>query len=395
MTASTEPGGRGVAGPLADITVVALEHAVAAPFATRQLADLGARVIKIERPGGDFARRYDSTVHGQSSYFVWLNRGKQSVELDIKDDRQRVLLDALLERADVVVQNLAPGAAARLGLDAPALRAARPELIHCSISGYGPDGPYRDKKAYDLLVQCETGLVMSTGTPDAPAKAGVSIADIATGMYAYSGILTALYHRARTGEGAELHVAMIDALGEWMSQPAYFSEYGAAPARRSGAKHPSISPYGPYRTATSSVFLGVQNEREWARFCTEVLGRPDVRDDPRFATNGDRVDADAELTELVEHAFRDLDADAVAALLDRAGIANARLRTPAEFTRHPQLEARDRWHSVQTPGGAMRALAPPVQTAAWPVLMGPVPAAGAHTAAAWEEFTATPRGEDQ
>lgn len=379
------------AGALAGVTVVALEHAVAAPFATRQLADLGARVIKIERPGGDFARRYDTTVHGESSYFVWLNRGKESVELDFKDDRQRTLLDALIDRADVVVQNLAPGAAARLGLDGATLRATRPELIYCSISGYGPDGPYRDKKAYDLLLQCETGLVMSTGTSDTPAKAGFSIADIATGMYAYSGILTALYHRSRTGEGADLHVAMIDALGEWMSQPAYFSKYGAVPARRSGAKHPSISPYGPYRTATSPVFLSVQNEREWARFCAEVLGKPELRDDPRFAANGDRVAADAELTELVEDVFTTLDADAVEALLERAGIANARLRTPEEFTRHPQLAARDRWREVPTPGGAMQALLPPVQTDAWPVLMGAVPAAGAHTAAIRAEFT----GEDQ
>jgi itaconate CoA-transferase len=249
--------------PLDGILVVALEQAVAAPFATRHLADLGARVIKIERPGqGDFARGYDQSVLGQSSYFVWLNRGKESVEADAKTAEGRALLRALIGRADVFVQNLAPGAAERLGLGAEDLRSARPELIHCSISGYGPDGPYRSKKAYDLLVQCEAGLVMSTGSPDAPAKAGISVADIATGMYAYSGILTALYDRERTGQGATLRVAMIDALGEWMSQPAYFSRYGGEPPRRTGARHPSISPYGPFAVADGAVFFGIQNERE-------------------------------------------------------------------------------------------------------------------------------------
>jgi crotonobetainyl-CoA:carnitine CoA-transferase CaiB-like acyl-CoA transferase len=258
--------------PLDGVLVVALEQAVAAPFATRHLADLGARVIKIERPGqGDFARGYDQSVLGQSSYFVWLNQGKESVEADAKTAEGRALLHALVGRADVFVQNLAPGAAERMGLGADDLRRTRPELIHCSISGYGPDGPYRDKKAYDLLVQCETGLVMSTGTPDAPAKAGISVADIATGMYAYSGILTALYDRERTGHGASLHVAMIDALGEWMSQPAYFSRYGGELPRRTGARHPSISPYGPFDVADGSVFLGIQNEREWLVFCREIL----------------------------------------------------------------------------------------------------------------------------
>ena len=236
--------------PLDGITVVALEQAVAVPFATRQLADLGARVIKIERPGvGDFARGYDRTTRGQSSYFVWLNRGKESIELDIKDPGDQALLNALIDHADVFVQNLVPGAAERLGLGAAALRAARPGLIHCSVSGYGADGPYRAKKAYDLLLQCETGLVMSTGTQEVPSKAGISVADIAAGMYAYSGILTALYDRERTGRGATLHVAMIDALGEWMSQPAYFSRYGQEPPRRTGARHPSISPYGPFRVS--------------------------------------------------------------------------------------------------------------------------------------------------
>lgn len=372
--------------PLEDITVVAVEQAVAAPFATRQLADLGARVIKIERPGGgDFARRYDQTVHGESSYFVWLNRGKESVELDVKDRADRRLLDAMIARADVFVQNLVPGAAERLGLDAETLRAARPELIHCSISGYGPDGPYRSKKAYDLLLQCETGLVMSTGTPEVPAKAGFSIADIATGMYAYSGILTALYDRARTGVGASLHVAMIDALGEWMSQPAYFSRYGDEPPRRTAAKHPSISPYGPFRTADGTVFLGIQNEREWTALCDAVLERTDLIEDPRFATNTDRVAHDGELTVLLEQAFAAFGTDEVIELLEQAGIANARLRTPAEFTEHPQLAARDRWRPVDTPGGVMQAMLPPV-VGGWEPAMGAVPRLGQQNAALRAEF---------
>ncbi|TNC25716.1 CaiB/BaiF CoA transferase family protein [Amycolatopsis alkalitolerans] len=370
--------------PLEGITVVAVEHAVAAPFATRQLADLGARVIKVERPGaGDFARGYDRTVRGQSSYFVWLNRGKESVELDIKNDRE--LLDALIERADVFVQNLAPGAAERLGLDAVTLRARRPQLIHCSISGYGPGGPYESKKAYDLLVQCETGLVMSTGTPEAPAKAGISIADIATGMYAYSGILTALYERERTGKGAGLRVAMIDALGEWMSQPAYFSRYGQEPPRRTGARHPSIAPYGPHRTGDGEVFLGVQNDREWTALCG-VLGNPELARDPRFSTNVDRVAHREGLTAILEEAFAEFDAEQVITLLDRAGIANARLRTPEQFTSHPQLLARDRWRAIGTPGGAMHALLPPVEVEGREPVMGAVPALGQHTDAIRAEF---------
>jgi crotonobetainyl-CoA:carnitine CoA-transferase CaiB-like acyl-CoA transferase len=375
--------------PLGGITVVTLEQAVSAPLATRQLADLGARVLKIERPGGDFARRYDHTVHGQSSYFVWLNRGKESIELDLKQGADRRLVDALVDRADVFVQNLIPGAAERLGLDADTLRAGRPELIHCSISGYGPDGPYWEKKAYDLLVQCETGLVMSTGTPETPAKAGFSIADIATGMYAYSGILTALYDRARTGRGASLHVAMIDALGEWMSQPAYFS-YGDPEPRRTAARHPSISPYGPYRTADGTVFLAVQNEREWAALCRDALGRPELEHDPRFAANTERVAHDADLTVLLDREFASRGTDEVHALLDRAGIANARMRTPAEFTRHPQLAARDRWRTVGVPGGTMDALLPPVESDVWEPVMGDVPAAGQHTAAVRAEFLADP-----
>ncbi len=373
--------------PLAGITVVSLEQAVAAPFATRQLADLGARVIKVERAGaGDFARDYDRTVHGQASYFIWLNRGKQSLELDLKSDRGREVLAALLDRADIFVQNLAPGAAARLGLAAEELRSARPRLICCSVSGYGPDGPYARKKAYDLLVQCEAGLLSVTGTPETPAKAGISVADIAAGMYAFTGVLTALYERERTGTGSSVEVAMLDALGEWMSQPYLYSVYGGQPPRRTGARHASISPYGSYAAGDGQVFLGLQNEREWAVLCSQILGRPELTADPRFATNTDRVANDGELTPIIEAALATLTATEVEARLDAAGIANARLRTPAEFAEHPQLAARDRWRDVATPGGPVRSLLPPVTVPGREAAMGAVPALGEHTAAILAEL---------
>jgi itaconate CoA-transferase len=373
--------------PLAGITVVSLEQAVAAPFATRQLADLGARVIKVERAGaGDFARDYDRSVHGQASYFIWLNRGKQSLELDVKSDRGREVLAALLDRADIFVQNLAPGAAARLGLAAEELRSARPRLICCSVSGYGPDGPYARKKAYDLLVQCEAGLLSVTGTPETPAKAGISVADIAAGMYAFTGVLTALYERERTGTGSSVEVAMLDALGEWMSQPYLYSVYGGQPPRRTGARHASISPYGPYAAGNGLVFLGLQNEREWAVLCSQILGRPELTADPRFATNTDRVANDGELTPIIEAALATLTATEVEARLDAAGIANARLRTPAEFAEHPQLAARDRWRDVATPGGPVRSLLPPVTVPGREAAMGAVPALGEHTAAILAEL---------
>ncbi|GAA1005078.1 CoA transferase [Acrocarpospora pleiomorpha] len=380
--------------PLDGITVVALEQAVAAPLATRHLADLGGRVIKIERPGGgDFARQYDRAVRGQSSYFVWLNRGKESVVLDLKAPDDRAVVDALVARADVVVQNLAPGAADRLGLGADALRSRRPELIYCSISGYGTDGPYRSKKAYDLLVQCETGVLMTTGTTEVPSKAGISIADIATGMYAYSGILAALFERARTGVGASLHVAMIDAMGEWMAQPMYLSAYGGGGPRRTGARHASIAPYGPYVAGDGEqVFLAVQHDREWRALCTEVLRRPDLRDDARFRRNVDRVEHDAELTAVLEAAFVRLRADDLIDLLDRAGIANARLRAPEELMRHPQLDARHRWRSVETPGGPVQALLPPVTVTGTEPVMSGVPALGQHTEAIRAEFAGDASG---
>ncbi|HSR25567.1 MAG TPA: CaiB/BaiF CoA-transferase family protein, partial [Candidatus Eisenbacteria bacterium] len=288
--------------PLSGITVVALEQAVAVPFATRQLADLGARVIKIERPGpGDFARGYDTTVRGQASYFVWLNRGKESVALDIKSADGAGALAALLAGADVFLQNLGPGAAARLGLAADDLLARHPRLICGTVSGYGTDGPYAGKKAYDLLVQCETGVLSVTGTPDEPCKTGISVADIAAGMYAYTGVLTALYERERTGRGSGFTVSLLDALGEWMSQPYYYSVYGGSGPLRTGARHASISPYGPY--LGGRVFLGLQNDREWAVLCEKVLSRPDLVADERFTTNPDRVAHDAELTAIIEEAL--------------------------------------------------------------------------------------------
>ena len=374
--------------PLDGIMVVALEQAVAAPFATRQLADLGARVIKVERPGpGDFARHYDGTVHGQASYFVWLNRGKESVVLDVKSPDGQAAVAALLARADVFVQNLAPGAAERLGFGSDHLRARHPRLICCSVSGYGPDGPFRHKKAYDLLVQCEAGLLSVTGTPDEPAKAGISVADIAAGMYAYSGVLTALYERERTGLGTSFDVAMLDALGEWMSQPYLYSVYGGHPARRTGARHASISPYGPYAAPDGGrVFIGLQNEREWAVLCERILHRPDLITDARFRSNPDRVAHDHELTAIIEAALLSVPPGELESRLDEAGIANARLRTPEEFAAHPQLEARDRWRDVDTPGGPLRALLPPVSVPGREAAMGPVPALGQHTAAVLAEL---------
>ena len=374
--------------PLEGITVVALEQAVAAPFATRQLADLGARVIKVERAGsGDFARGYDETVNGMSSYFVWLNRGKESVTLDIKDETDRRILDSMLAEADVFVQNLLPGATQRLGLGDEVLRNRYPRLITCSISGYGPDGPYESKKAYDLLVQCEAGLLSVTGLPEAPVKVGISVADIAAGMYAYSGVLTALYERERTGVGTSLEVSMLDALGEWMSQPYFFAHYGGTPPPRVGARHASIAPYGPYQVGDGAqVFIGIQNEREWAVLCTEVLGQPLLADDPRFAGNPRRVVNNDALTPLIEAALAGFTAEEVAARLDEVGLANARMRTMHEFGQHPQLQARDRWREVESPVGPVRSLLPPVTVAGREAAMRPIPDLGQHTTAIRAEF---------
>lgn len=380
-------------GILDGLVVVSLEQAVAAPLATRHLADMGARVIKVERPNdGDFARGYDRSVHGESSYFVWLNRGKESIELDLKNDEDRSLLLNIVASADVVVQNLLPGAIERLGLDAATLRAQHPDLIHCSISGYGTEGPYAGRKAYDLLVQCESGLLSVTGTPKEPAKVGISAVDIATGMYAYSGVLAALLRRRRTGQGATLHVSMLDAIGEWMMQPAYLSVYGGEPPARAGAAHASIAPYGPHRVSDGVVFLGVQNNREWAAFCREVLRRPDLVDDPRFAHNTDRVEHRPEIQGVIERCLQSRSTAEVLAELDAHGIACARLRTPREFFEHPQLVARDRWREVKTPGGSVRALLPPVVLDGEQPMMGDVPALGAHNDALRREF-ARPKGK--
>ena len=378
--------------PLRGVTVVALEHAVAAPFTTRHLADLGARVIKVERPGtGDFSREYDRSVHGQASYFVWLNRGKESIELDLKSTTDMELLLTIVDEADVLVQNLLPGAVDRLGLGAATLRARRPELIHCSISGYGADGPYADKKAYDLLVQCESGLLSTTGSPADPAKVGVSVVDIATGMYAFTGILTALYERERTGLGATLSVAMLDAVGEWMMQPTYLSVYGGRPFRRAGARHASIAPYGPYRCLDGTVFIGVQSDREWGLLCREVLRRPELVEDPRFARNTERVAHDAIITGIIETALVEQPIDEVVRSLESLGLACARMRTPQEFYDHPQLAARDRWREVGSPGGRVRALLPPVVMEGREAAMGDVPALGQHSEALRREFGGTRR----
>lgn len=373
--------------PLQGTTVVALEQAIAAPFATRQLADLGARVIKIERPGtGDFARGYDTAVQGLSSHFVWTNRSKESLTLDLKDPRGMEVLDRLIERADVFVQNLAPGAAERLGLGATRLRPRHPRLIVCSLSGYGSSGPFRDRKAYDLLVQCETGLVSITGTPQTPSKVGISVADIAAGMYAFSGILTALYQRERTGEGASLEVSLFDALAEWMSYPAYYTAHRGAPPPRTGASHATIAPYGPYPTADGVIFLGIQNEREWTRFCESVIERPGLAGDPRFASNHARASHRAELDRVIEEVFHRLPTEEVLGRLELAQIASGRLNGMADFVSHPQLEARGRWREVGSPAGPLRMLLPPVTMDGAAVAMGPIPDLGEHTGAILEEL---------
>ena len=366
--------------PLDGITVVAVEQAVAAPFATRQLADLGARVIKIERPGvGDFARGYDSTVKGMSSHFVWLNRTKESLTLDLKRPEAIEILRGLLTRADVFIHNLAPGAMARLGFGSETVRSEYPRAIVCEISGYGSTGPYRDKKAYDLLVQSEAGMLAITGTEDQPAKVGISVADISAGMYAFSGVLAALLRRQKTGEGSALEVSLFESLGEWMSYPVYYASGGAAPPR-SGARHAVIAPYGPYAAGDGKiVYLGLQNEREWGRFCAEALGRPEVAIDPRFSSNPQRVKHRDELDALITNAFSGLTADEVIDRLETAQIANARMNTVEEFIDHPQLTARNRWTEVASPAGPVRVLVPPFNFDNMEMPMGAIPAIGEHT----------------
>jgi crotonobetainyl-CoA:carnitine CoA-transferase CaiB-like acyl-CoA transferase len=369
--------------PLSGVTVVTLEHAIAAPFATRQLADLGARVIKVERPGvGDFARGYDERVRGLASHFVWTNRSKESLTLDVKHPQAQIILKRLIaERADIVVQNLAPGAAARLGLAYAALSKDKPGIIVCDISGYGADGPYRDKKAYDLLIQSEAGLVSITGTEEEPAKAGVSIADIAAGMYAYTNILAALLHRSQTGRGQHIDVSMLESLVEWMSYPLYYAVDGATPPARTGASHATIYPYGPFPAGDGKVvMLGLQNEREWVAFCDKVLQQPALAAEERFSTNSKRSAAREELRAIVTAAFAALTAEQVVARLDEAQIANAQVNTMHDVWKHPQLRVRDRWREVDTPAGPVPALLPPGSWEEGAPRMDPVPALGEHTA---------------
>ncbi|WP_419878684.1 CaiB/BaiF CoA transferase family protein [Brevibacillus centrosporus] len=366
--------------PLDGITVVALEQAVAAPFATRQLAELGARVIKIERPKvGDFARHYDTTVNGMSSHFVWCNHSKESLTLNVKEPEAKEILEQLLAKADVFIQNFGPGAIDRLGFGIDVLKEKYPQLIICSISGYGENGPYREKKAYDLLVQCEAGLVSVTGSEEVPSKVGISVADIAAGMYAYSGILSALIARSRTGKGSVLEISMLEALGEWMGFPLYYTNYSGNEPKRNGASHATIYPYGPFRTGNDkTVFLAIQNEREWEMFCNQVLQQPERSDDARFATNSDRLQNKAVLQGIIDEVFLQLTAEEVIARLEQAKIANARLNTVKDFWEHPQLKARNRWRQVETPAGPVQSLLPPVTMEGVEPCMGPIPALGQH-----------------
>ena len=373
--------------PLDGITVVTLEQAVAAPFASRQLSDLGARVIKIERDAGDFARAYDTKVHGEASYFVWINRNKESVVLDLKSQQGIAALRGLVSKADVFIQNLAPGAVERLGLSSEQALELNPQLIYVSISGYGSGGEYEQKKAYDLLVQCEAGLLSVTGTPDAPAKVGISVADIAAGMYAYSAVLSALIQRGRTGKGDVLEISMLEALGEWMSQPYLYAEYGGEQQPRSGAQHATIAPYGPFNTNDGTVFFGIQNEREWAKFCEIVLQDLSVATDARFNAGAIRVQNRPALHARIDEVFSTLSSADALARLDVAGIANAQLRDMRQFSAHPQLEARDRWREVKLPNGeTARSLIPPVTAGSYDAQMGAIPALGTHTDAVLKEF---------
>ena len=374
MTAPASP-------PLAGITVVSLEHAVAAPYATRQLADLGARVIKVERPEvGDFARSYDETVRGQSSYFMWLNRSKESLALDLKEPRANRIVNDLLAKADVFVENLAPGATQRMGLDSAELMNRYPNLIVCKISGYGTSGPWQDRKAYDLLIQCETGLVSITGSGDVLAKVGISIADIAAGTQAYSGVLAALFRRTTTGVASKVEVSLFDALTEWMGQPYYYTMYSGQQPSRVGVEHPTIAPYGLFKTRDGgAIVLAVQNEREWESFCTNVLGDRSIGTDPRFSTNSARVTNRAVLLPIIESAMAAIDAIEAAERLDRATIAHARVNSIEEALNHPVLSGRQRWRDIDSPAGSIRAILPPTEISGLEPCMNPVPAVGQHS----------------
>ena len=378
--------------PLDHIMVVSLEHAIAAPYCTRQLADLGARVIKVERPVvGDFARAYDQRARGESSHFVWVNRSKESVALDLKNPHDLQALKQLIAQADVLVQNLAPGATARMGLDASTLRNKHPRLIVCDISGYGNDGPYRDKKVYDLLIQSEAGYLSVTGTPDVPCKSGNSIADIAAGMYAYTNILSALLQRDKTGEGSHIDVSMLESLSEWMGFPMYYSMDNAEPPPRSSASHATIYPYGPFAAGDGGVvMLGLQNEREWVLFCQQVLLQPALATDVRFDSGANRNAHRDELQNIILNVFADLTAPQVIARLDEANIANARMNTMADLWAHPQLQARERWTHVDSPAGPLPALLPPGKQTAFDYRMAAIPRVGEHTEAIMKEFGIQP-----
>jgi len=367
--------------PLDGITVVSLEHAIAAPFCTRQLADLGARVIKVERPGGgDFARGYDTQVDGLCSHFVWVNRSKESLTLDLKQPAAIAILKTLLKTADVLVQNLAPGAATRMGLTAEILQKDNPQLILCDISGYGNNGPYRDKKAYDLLIQSEAGFLSVTGTPESPSKAGNSIADIAAGMYAYTNILAALLQRGKTGKGSVIDISMLESLGEWMSFPMYYAYKGAEPPPRNGASHATIYPYGPFKAGDGkTVMLGLQNEREWVQFCETVLENSELAKDERFDRNFKRNEKRTELLAIIDACFSKLTSQQLIARLEKAQIANAHLNDMEGLWKHEQLKARNRWTEVETPNGAIAALLPPGLNDSFDYRMDPIPAVGEHT----------------
>jgi len=374
--------------PLSGITVVSIEQAIAAPLASRHLADWGARVIKIERPGkGDFCRDYDYVMNGMSSQFVWTNRSKESLALDIKSPDGARVLEALLPRADVFLQNLAPGAAKRLGLDAATLVARFPRLVACDISGYGSDGPYSDKKAYDLLVQCEAGFLAVNGTQEQPAKCGIAVVDIATGMYVLNGVLMALFNRERTGKGTAFEVSLFDSIAEWMSYPAFYTEGAGKPLQRTGMRHATIAPYGPFRAGDGRVvFFGIQNEREWNALCADVLDDAAIASDPRFCTNPQRLQHRDELEARIEQHFAALTSEQVLQRLDQASIANAHMNDVESFLQHPQLHARDRVRKVGSPRGPLTSFLPAVTIPGVAPVMGAVPAVGEHTDAILAEL---------
>ncbi|UCH47103.1 MAG: CoA transferase [Betaproteobacteria bacterium] len=374
--------------PLEGVTVVALEHVIAGPFCTRQLADLGARVIKIERPGvGDPTRAYDDRVNGLASHFVWTNRSKESITLNLKQDEAKEVVLKLLEKADVLLQNLAPGAAARMGFSYDALKDRFPRLIVCDISGYGADGPYRDKKAYDLLIQAESGLVSITGSPETPSKAGCSIVDISAGMYAYSNILAALIQRGKTGKGCNIDISMLESMCEWMSFPLYYAYEGAPPPPRTGASHATIYPYGPFEAGDGSVVMvGLQNEREWAVFCDKVLEKPELKSDERFSSATRRSDARQALNQIIVEAFSGMTGEQVVARLDEAKIGNSSMNDMAHVWNHKQLAARERWAEVDTTAGKVKAMMPPGMPEDFEPRMDAVPGVGEHTDAILAEL---------